>query len=302
MKVQQRETNKAKYCKQKRQGGANLPPQLLSSLGSAQAAGLPLSDYKTFQKSSDQLKSLTGLLPSEEIQMLLVAEWNKAQRKEQCRQAQLKCQKRKREELQGLIDDMTALNREIKQLEDLNANIKKEHAQFVQIVVGFYSSLQIDIDQQQPLPDVRNYERTYGCSPALQEPSDLQREEFDSMESLKLHWHWYHSQFWEFKLLMTSYDCLEAGEHVIVKAAGNLVLVITPHDKQKKEKPQIIECSILQHFEFENGKRIVKRITSEVDLVGGVTRTQGSVDPERILSILYCFSKDFCSSNCNVDS
>ncbi|KAG7379400.1 hypothetical protein PHYBOEH_011952 [Phytophthora boehmeriae] len=233
------------------------------------------------------------------MQLLCIAEWKKAHRKEQCRRAQARFQKRKREALQALIDSMAALNREIKQLKTRKAEVMKQPNQLGHLVTGFYSSFKIHVKEQQ-LPDVPNYEQSYGCTPALLVLADLQREEFDSMESLKLHWRWYRSQFRQFELSMTSYGCLEAGEHVIVKATGNLLLEVASEDKTQGRKRQIIVCPVLQQFEFENGSQVVQRITSEVDLVGGVSSTQGPVGTERVSSILRDLSVDFCSSNCDV--
>ncbi|KAG7391146.1 hypothetical protein PHYBOEH_006790 [Phytophthora boehmeriae] len=216
----------------------------------------------------------------------LVAEWKKAKRKEQCRRAQLKYLRRKREELQKLIGGIKRLKREIKKLEARKAEIRKQQKRRVQFVTSLYSSLQTDIKQQQ-LPDVRNYERTYGCSPALQVLSDLQREEFDSMESLRLHWGWYRSQFRQFELSVASYECLVAGKHLIVKATGSLRLGIECEDNS-----DVIECPVFQQFEFEIGEHDVRRITSEVNLVSFVHGKE-PLSPGRILDALSYLSQRF---------
>ncbi|KAG7395077.1 hypothetical protein PHYBOEH_004274 [Phytophthora boehmeriae] len=256
---------------------------------------MAVGGYTSFQQSNDKLKATASSVLSKEMQLLRVAEWKEAKRKEQCRRAQTKFQRRKREELQGLLGSVKRLKREIKRLETRKESLRKQQNQLVQRVTRFYSSLQTKVKEQH-LPDVRNYEQTYGCTPALQVLADLQREEFDSIESLELHWRWYHSQFRQFELSITSNECLVAGEHVIVKATGNLLLEVAYEDTTLERKRQFIVCPVLQQFEFENGSQVVKRITSEVDLVGGASSTRGSFEPERILSILRYLSMNFCSN------
>ncbi|KAG7378681.1 hypothetical protein PHYBOEH_000251 [Phytophthora boehmeriae] len=262
------------------------PPQLSSKLSDAQAATFTTG----VRRSNGKLKATAY---SRKMRSLCIAEWTKARRKEQRRVAQARFQSRKRQEWQGLIDSIKGLKQDIKNLEARKASLRKQQNLFVQLVAGFYSSLRIDTKQQQ-LPGVRSYERT-------QVLSDLQRAEYDSVESFMLHWHWIHSQFREFRLSVKSYECRQAGEHLIAKAAGDLVLEITSDDEKEKGKRQMIVCPVLQQFEFENGKQIVKRITSEVDLVGGVSNTLGPVDPERILRILRCVSTDCCGLDSSVD-
>ncbi|KAG7390126.1 hypothetical protein PHYBOEH_007142 [Phytophthora boehmeriae] len=235
------------------------------------------------QQNIDKLQSLTSSLPA------LIAKWKKAKRKEQCRQAQAKFQKRKREKLQALIDSIASLNREIKQLKTRKAKIMKQPNPHVRLITYFYKALQADVKEQQ-LPDVRNYEQTYGCTPALQVLADLQREEFDSMESLKLHWLWYRLQFRQFELSITSYECLVAGEPVIVKASGSLRLGIECEDKRLGTKRHVNVCPVLQQFEFEIGEQIVRRITSEVSLVSG----EEQASPMAAVNTLSFLSRGLC--------
>ncbi|RLN52373.1 hypothetical protein BBP00_00009635, partial [Phytophthora kernoviae] len=123
-------------------------------------------------------------------------EWKKTRRREQSRIYQVNYWKRKRLLTERLVGEMTAIQQEIQQLQMQKA-VRGQHKEHIVCIETFHCSLQTGIGQQQ-LPDVRNYQLTYGCTPALQVLSDLQREEFDSMESLRLHWLWYRSQFREF--------------------------------------------------------------------------------------------------------
>ncbi|RLN61251.1 hypothetical protein BBJ29_001616 [Phytophthora kernoviae] len=108
-------------------------------------------------------------------------------------------------------------------------------------------------------------------------------------------------KFREVELSITSYECLKAGEHVIIKATGDLRMGIDCEDTKQGGKSQATVCSVLQQFEFEVGEQVMKRITSKVDLVGGVANSQEEVDPERILSTLCCLPEEFCSSSCDND-
>ncbi|KAG7383247.1 hypothetical protein PHYBOEH_010014 [Phytophthora boehmeriae] len=220
---------------------------------------------------------------------MTVDEWKKVRRREQCRMYQAEFWKRRRLLEERLTSEIEEINQNIEQLEKQKA-LFGPRQQRMKLVQTFYRSLQAGTWQQELL-DVQNYRLTYGCTPALQTLSDLQREEFDSMESLKLHWLWYHSQFRQFDLSIATYECLVAGEHVIVEAIGSLRLGVECEDKI-----QVIVCPVLQQFEFEIGKAIVKRITSEVNLVNFVCGEE-QPSPERILNTLSYLSQGFCSSN-----
>ncbi|KAF4317194.1 hypothetical protein G195_009039 [Phytophthora kernoviae 00238/432] len=269
-------------------------------------------------------KEATNRLPQVKAASMTTEEWKKARRREQCRLSQARHRERKRiQESQArgemtentglrsgtkvnywkrkrllterLAGEMTATQQAIRQLQMQKA-MRGQHKEHIVCIETFHCSLQTGIRQQQ-LPDVQNYQLMYGCTPALQVLSDLQREEFDSMESLRLHWLWYRSQFREFELSITSYECLKAGEHVVIKATGDLRMGIGCNDDKQREKSQTIVCPVLQQFEFEVGEQVMKRITSEVDLVGGMAKMQKEVDPERILNTLRCLSEAFCRSN-----
>ncbi|KAG7387015.1 hypothetical protein PHYBOEH_008427 [Phytophthora boehmeriae] len=222
-------------------------------------------------------------------------QWKKARRREQTRIYQLNYWKRKRELEGNLVGEINEIKQEIEQLQRHKAELEQVK-QPIELIQTFYSSLQTDIVQHQ-LPDAQKYQLTYGCTPALQVLSDLQREEFDSMESLKLHWLWYRSQFREFRLSTISYEYLEAGEQAIVKTTGNVLLGFDSEDNEQGGGSRIVVCPVLQQFEIENGNQVVQRITSEVDLVGGVVNTQGLLDPERILQTLSRLSQEFDSIN-----
>ncbi|KAG7394278.1 hypothetical protein PHYBOEH_005415 [Phytophthora boehmeriae] len=262
--------------------------QLSSSISTEQAAAvaMALSNDKSFLH---KLKESERPLVIENLNELAIDEWKKTEQKEKERVARIK---HKREELKELIACTAGLKREIVQLKSRKAELRKLQHPLVQIVAGFHCFFQIGMKQEQ-MPDVRNYQRTYGYTPALQVLFDLQREEFDSLQSLKLHWLWYRSQFRQFELSITSYESLEVGEHTIIKTIGTLLLGIDPAHVKHGEKHQTIVCPLLQQFEFENANHVVKRITSEVDLIGGVQRAQGHIDPKDIFHTLRGLSQDF---------
>ncbi|KAG7376692.1 hypothetical protein PHYBOEH_001345 [Phytophthora boehmeriae] len=222
-------------------------------------------------------------------------EWKKARRREQNRIYQVNYWKRLRLLAGNLVAEIDKSKQDIEQLQRHKAEVKQvKHP--IELIQTFHRLLQTGMAQHQ-LPDVQKYQHTFGCTPALQVLSDLQREEFDSMESLKLHWLWYRSQFRDFRLSTISYEYLEAGEHAIVKATGNLLLGIDSEDNEPGGKSRIVVCPVLQQFEFENGNQVVQRITSEVDLVGGMVNTQGLFDPNRILQTLSRLSLEFDLTN-----
>ncbi|RLN53828.1 hypothetical protein BBJ29_008108 [Phytophthora kernoviae] len=218
-------------------------------------------------------------LPAEELK--------KARRREQCRINQANYRKRKRENRPILLGEIGRLDQEIEQLEAYKKarQQNKHHTDPVQAIGNFYHLLNLE----QKLPDVKTYQEAYGYSPALHLILDLQREEFNSVESLKLHWLWYCTQFREFKYSMMSYERLEAGEQVIISIKGEIRLdVYCDAEQQGNAKVAnygVIVCPVLQQFEFEAGEQIVKRITSEVDLVGGVASSQGQSGLSMLTSI-----------------
>ncbi|KAG7385869.1 hypothetical protein PHYBOEH_008871 [Phytophthora boehmeriae] len=218
-------------------------------------------------------------------------EWKKTRRREQGRIYQINYWKRKRLLEENLMGEIDEIKQQIEQLQ-MQQSTHGTHKRRIELVETFHRSLPAG-DKPQQLPDIINYVLTYGCTPALQILSDLQREEFDSMESLKLHWLWYRSQFREFSLSTILYEYLEAGEHAIVKATGDLLLGIVSKDNEQGGKSSIIVCPVLQQFEFDNGNQVVRRITSEVDFVAGVTNTKGLIDPDHIVQMLSSLSQKF---------
>ncbi|KAG7381353.1 hypothetical protein PHYBOEH_010991 [Phytophthora boehmeriae] len=210
--------------------------------------------------------------------------------------------KRPREETPPEMIQIEALKHQIKKLQTYKAAISthKRHLGLFQSVSNFYYALGQEPSQQY-LPDVRKYQQMYGCSPALQLLMDLQREEFDSIASMQLHWLWYRTQFRFFQFKMTSCKRLELGEHVVIKVTGELRLdIYCGPNQQNGVRPGygVIVCPVLQQFEFETGQQTAIRITSEVDLVGGVAAaSKGKNGRERVLRALHCLSEGFCLSN-----
>ncbi|RLN54873.1 hypothetical protein BBJ29_008885 [Phytophthora kernoviae] len=220
---------------------------------------------------------------------------------QQCLVDQAALQKRKREEESTQIAEIEVLKQQIKKLKIYKAAISthKHHLGLFQSVSNFYYALGLEGSQQQ-LPDVKNYQQMYGCSPSLQLLLDLQREEFDSIASLQLHWLWYRTQFRFFQFSMTSCQRLEVGEHVVIKVTGKLRLDIycgTNQQTGMRLGYGEIVCPVLQQFEFDAGKQTATRITSEVDLIGGVAASKDQNGPARILRVLHCLSEGFCLSN-----
>ncbi|KAG7390127.1 hypothetical protein PHYBOEH_007143 [Phytophthora boehmeriae] len=202
-------------------------------------------------------------------------EWKKARRREQTRIYQVNYWKRKRELEEKLVGEVNEIKQDIEQLQ-MQQSTHGPHKHRIKLVETFHRSLQTGIKQQQ-VPDIRNYRLVYGCTPALQALSDLQREEFDSMESLELHWLWYRTQFRVFELSVTSFERVEAAEHVIIQVKGSLRLGMYRDGNtvrgMKAGNGELV-CPVRHLFEFEKCEPAVIRITSEVDLVGGVVASQ----------------------------
>ncbi|KAG7395076.1 hypothetical protein PHYBOEH_004273 [Phytophthora boehmeriae] len=214
-----------------------------------------------------------------------------ARQREHRRRYMIKYRARERLVERRLEREIVALRQTIQRLQMQKVS-RGQLSQQIKTIEVFHLSLQMTPRQQQ-VPDVRMYQQVHGCLPAIQALSDLEREEFDSMESLKLHWLWYRSQFREFVLSIQSYAQLEAAEHVIVKATGTLRVAIDCHSNQSK----MIVCPVRQQFEFEDGKQLVRRITSEVDLIGAVATAQEHLDPVGWLGRYCSLSETFCKAN-----
>ncbi|KAG7381355.1 hypothetical protein PHYBOEH_010993 [Phytophthora boehmeriae] len=213
-------------------------------------------------------------------------------RRELGRKSQTAYRERRRQIEPRLMREIYALKDEVKKLEDwkvMRDGVQgKQQTDPIQTIRDVYYAIDCRLNQQQ-IVDVQKYEQTHGCSPALQYLLDLQREEFDSTASLELHWSWYRTQFRVFELSVTSFERVEAAEHVIIKIKGSLCLDICCSVNKGK---RAIVCPVQHLFEFEKGNQAVTRITSEVDLIGGVMARQGQ-GLERALFALQRLSDSF---------
>ncbi|POM81754.1 Hypothetical protein PHPALM_231 [Phytophthora palmivora] len=192
-----------------------------SSLTPDQAAALAIARRETGYGAvnSNKLKELWPTPPA-----VTTEDWKKARRKEQCRINQANYRKRKRQYEQKIVGEIKALEKDIELLETHREGTVNGGRQYpFQSVGRIYQAVGVEHAQR---IDVQNFRLADGSSPALQCLLDLQREEFDSVESLKLHWLWYREQFRVFQLSIASCERLDAGEHVIVKITGQLQLVV----------------------------------------------------------------------------
>ncbi|KAG7375806.1 hypothetical protein PHYBOEH_002009 [Phytophthora boehmeriae] len=270
---------------------------LRSSLNADQMAALAMATGESFlSPSMDSYKlkqaweaaSTPAEAPEEPSE-----DWKKARRKEQCRINQANYRKRKRQYEQRVAGEIKALEQEISQLERRRTK-DCGRVDPIHLIADFYYAVGVEGEQQQKF-NLQNTHLADGSSPALQFLMDLQREEFDSIESLKLHWMWYREQFRTFQLSIASCERLEAGEQVIIKFKGKLLLDVY-YDHQKGEASSgygAISCPITQQFEFEAGESTFTRITSEVDLIGGVIAAQDQSSPDCALSVLRCLAEGF---------
>ncbi|EGZ07246.1 hypothetical protein PHYSODRAFT_340373 [Phytophthora sojae] len=289
------------------QNCAQPEPTWRSKLTPDQAAALAIAREETGYASpvpSSRLQSVNasaGSLhsPPAGASAEATEDWKKARRKEQCRINQANYRKRKRQYEQKVAGEIQVLEQNIKQLEAHRASALQGGLQSpVKAIGDFYYAVGVDGEQQRV--NVHNFRLADGSSPALQCLLDLQREEFDSVESLKLHWLWYREQFRVFQLSISSCERIELGEHVLIKITGQLELDIfydAEHQGADCRGYGTVTCPILQQFEFEAGEQIVYRITSEVDLIGGITAAQDQSAPECTLSVLRAFSEGFTMSN-----
>ncbi|KAG6972973.1 hypothetical protein JG688_00003732 [Phytophthora aleatoria] len=295
---------------QSRHSSANVAPHQFelawrTTLTLDQAAALAIArretgyGYSVVHNSSNKLDDMWHATPTGAFSAA-TEDWKKARRKEQCRINQANYRKRKRQYEQKVSGEIKALEQNIEQLETHRAAIANNwRPNPIQSVGDFYYAVGVEGEQQRL--DLQNFQLAAGSSPALQCLLDLQREEFDSVQSLKLHWLWYRNQFRIFQLSIGSCERLEAGEHVIIKITGQLQLdVYYDAQQQRGQESQgygAITCPIIQQFEFEAGEQIITRITSEVDLVAGVTAAQDQSSPDCTLSVLRCLSEGFSMSN-----
>eukprot|EP00644_Phytophthora_capsici_P008112 jgi/Phyca11/510413/fgenesh2_kg.PHYCAscaffold_60_\ len=272
-------------------------PQWRSSLTPDQTAALAIARQETGYGTSagNNAKSVWDT-PPPGSSTAATEDWKKARRKEQCRINQANYRKRKRQYEQKVVGEIKVLERDIEQLQTLHAaSVKGRRPNPIQSVGDFYYAIGVEGEKQHI--DIQNFRLSDGSSPALQNLMDLQREEFDSVESLKLHWLWYREQFRIFELSIASCERLEAGEHVIIKITGQLQLDVYYDEQQGEEGYGAITCPIIQQFEFETGDQVITRITSEVDLVAGVAAAQDQSAPDCTLSVLRCLSEGFTMSN-----
>ncbi|KAF4315381.1 hypothetical protein BBO99_00009011 [Phytophthora kernoviae] len=110
------------------------------------------------------------------------------------------------------------------------------------------------------------------------------------MTSLKLHWMWYRTQIRDFQFSIVSCERFNVENHILIKVTGKLQLGIDS-DRKDQSGYETVVCPVLQQFEFEEGDRGEVRITSEVDLVGGIAAMKDHSHPERILTSLQSLSR-----------
>ncbi|KAE9035256.1 hypothetical protein PR003_g7841 [Phytophthora rubi] len=270
---------------------STLEPAWRSKLTPDQAAALAIAREETGYASPP--------VPSSELQSPPAEDWKKAHRKEQCRINQANYRKRKRQHEHKVAGQIKLLQQDIRQLEAHRADVMQGgQLNPIRDIGDLYYAVGVDGEQQRG--SVHSFRLADGSSPALQSFLDLQREEFDSVESLKLHWLWYREQFRVFQLSISSCERIEAGEHVLIKITGQLQLDIYYDADRRGADSQgygTITCPILHLFEFEAGEERVSRVTSEVDIVGGIMAAQGPSAPQCILSVLSVFSDAFVMSN-----
>ncbi|KAK1930377.1 hypothetical protein P3T76_014048 [Phytophthora citrophthora] len=271
-------------------------PEWRSSLTPDQAAALAIARQETGYGSSagNNCKNVWDT-PPPGSSTTTTEDWKKARRKEQCRINQANYRKRKRQYEQKVVGEIKVLEKDIEQLQTLHASrVNNGRPNPIQSVGDFYYAIGVKGEKQNN--DIQTFQLSDGCSLALQNLMDLQREEFDSVESLKLHWLCYREQFRIFELSIASCERLEAGEHVIIKITGHLQLDVY-YDEHGEEGYGAVTCPITQQFEFEMGDQVITRITSEVDLVAGVGAAQDQSAPDCTLSVLRCFSEGFSMLN-----
>ncbi|KAL3669449.1 hypothetical protein V7S43_005842 [Phytophthora oleae] len=275
-------------------------PEWRSSLTPDQAAALAIARQETGYGHSATHNSSNSKnkwdTPPTGISVAATEDWKKARRKEQCRINQANYRKRKRQYEQKVMGEIKVLEKDIEQLQTLRAaSVNGGRPNPIQSVGDFYYAIGVEGEKQKV--DIRNFRLSDGSSPALQNLMDLQREEFDSVESLKLHWLWYREQFRIFEFSIASCERLEAGEHVIIKVTGQLQFDVYYDEQQGEEGYGAITCPIIQQFEFETSEQVITRITSEVDLVAGVGAAQDQSAPDCTLSVLRCLAEGFAMSN-----
>ncbi|KAG7379338.1 hypothetical protein PHYBOEH_011960 [Phytophthora boehmeriae] len=173
--------------KRKRQSEIPVIPRLSSSLNAEQAKALSMA-MEACGLARPTIKFNTGA-PHFVTTTSAEDAWEEALRKEQWRINQATYRKRRREKLALLTAKMHAPQQEI---EHLKARIlQRNQSHPIQIIDDFYKTFELDATLLRE-PDGKSYD---GYSPAVQSILDLQREEFDSMESLKFYWSWYRSQY-----------------------------------------------------------------------------------------------------------
>ncbi|KAG7377894.1 hypothetical protein PHYBOEH_000562 [Phytophthora boehmeriae] len=226
-------------------------------------------------------------------------EEKKARRREKCRVYQVNYWKRKRLHEEQLMRDISELKHELKRLETTKSLTQQQQQEqqeqqqrpkWIQSITDFYRALKEA--KEPPVADVDKYQSMHGCTPALEELLDLQREEFDSVESLRLHWLWYRTQFKDFALSIKSCERLKTSGGAVVKVTGALRLGVKKEGESNATYDMIV-CPVLQQFEVESGEKTVSRITSEVGLVEGAIATLGQSGLELALLVLKTLSEKF---------
>ncbi|KAG7400833.1 hypothetical protein PHYBOEH_004347 [Phytophthora boehmeriae] len=226
-------------------------------------------------------------------------EEKKARRREKCRVYQFNYWKKKRLHEERLVTSIIELKKELQRLNTATASVTQQQKQkpnSMQSINAFYFALQKN--RHPPLAVVEKYRSTYGCTPALEELLDLQREEFDSVESLRLHWLWYRTQFKRFAFSIKACERLDTSRSTIIKITGTLRLGVYCDNQKRGSSYDTIVCPVLQQFEMETGEQAVSRITSEVGLVDGVIASQGQSDLDLALHTLHSLSEKFSNDYC----
>ncbi|CAI5721097.1 unnamed protein product [Hyaloperonospora brassicae] len=269
-----------------------------SSLTTDQIAAIAIAQQETAKALRGRSKTKPSWSPSHCLlsDATTPEDWKKKRRKEQCRINQANYRKRKRCYEQTVGHEISALKQEIERLRTCQAaKLVQRQPSAAQSIGDFYYAVGAEGGQQRL--DSRAFRLEDGRLPALHCLLELQREEFDSVDLFKLHWLYYCKQFRAFQLSITSCERLEADQHVIIRVTGQLQMDIDGGAQQQRSGKSLcyglITYPITQQFEFREDEQVITRITSEVDLVGGIAAIQKRNVPYCTLSVLRYLSETF---------
>uniref|UniRef100_A0AAV1UV10 BZIP domain-containing protein n=1 Tax=Peronospora matthiolae TaxID=2874970 RepID=A0AAV1UV10_9STRA len=268
-----------------------------SSLTADQIAAIAIAQQETEKTLRGRSKVKPLWPPPHSLMSDMASEdWKRMRRKEQCRINQANYRKRKRYYEEEIECEMRALEQEIERLQTCHAaSLLNRRQNAVQTIGDFYYAVSIEGGQQRL--DGRAFWVKDGRSPALCCLLELQREEFDSVDSFKLHWLCYCKQFRVFQLSISSCERLEAGEHVIIQVTSQLRMDVDcgaqRHRSGNSPRYGSITYPVMQQFEFREDEQVITRITSEVDLVGGIAAIQNQSVPDCTLDVLRYLSEGF---------